>query len=421
MSLAIMTLKNASGITEGEASLITDRLGVELFNTGMVNVMERNQMQEILKEQGFQQSGACTDEECLVEVGQMLGVEGLVSGSIGKLGSMYLINLRVINVSTARITHVVSEDVTGGIEQVAIRLKSIAKQLVGKAVKAERREEPKPQPTTQPAPPPPPEPEPEPAPEPEPTPEPRVVDNQPTPEPTPPPEPSVEMDERKKNRSGIRFSFAYMLGGQRIDGYSYYSGSWQSFDEFLDTYLAEREGYGEDVSQSSVNFRGQLVFMIKAGRLVAIDIGPGILRSTYRFDNTYNGSYERDESGDLRITAPFVHMGVNIVPRIYPLKLNLGLFVQANLNFVAHDYSFYSYSSSGVLSSDYEDDFDFGFNLAFGPRVGAEILLSPKFGISLDFTYTYYRLTADLMAYGYEELRLKVPGAGLQAGMNIYY
>ena len=38
-------------------------------------------MEQILVEQGFQQSG-CTTNECMVEVGKLIGVEKIVSGSI---------------------------------------------------------------------------------------------------------------------------------------------------------------------------------------------------------------------------------------------------------------------------------------------------------------------------------------------------
>ncbi|MBD3420890.1 MAG: hypothetical protein GF398_12290, partial [Chitinivibrionales bacterium] len=143
-NVAVMNLKNASGVSQGEAELISDRLRVELFRTGSVNVMERDQMQEILKEQGFQQSGACTDEACLVEVGQLLGVKSLVTGSIGKLGSIFMVNLRMIDVSTARISKVVSKDIRGEIEEVVDYLPEIAAQLVG-GRKPEVQPEPEPE------------------------------------------------------------------------------------------------------------------------------------------------------------------------------------------------------------------------------------------------------------------------------------
>jgi hypothetical protein len=102
---------------------------VEFFKTGSVDVMERDQMSEILKEQGFQQSGACSNEACMIEMGQILGVQKLVTGSIGRVGSMYLLNIRMIDIKTAKITRTVSEDVKGDLEEVVGRLSSVARQL----------------------------------------------------------------------------------------------------------------------------------------------------------------------------------------------------------------------------------------------------------------------------------------------------
>jgi hypothetical protein len=129
-TFAVMTIKGSSGISQDEADLLSDRLRAELFKTGAVDVMERDQMQAILKEQGFQQSGACTNEGCMVEIGQILGVQKLVTGSIGKLGKMHMMNMRVIDIKTAKITVTVSEDVKGDIEDVVERLPKVALKLV---------------------------------------------------------------------------------------------------------------------------------------------------------------------------------------------------------------------------------------------------------------------------------------------------
>jgi hypothetical protein len=59
-------------------------------------------MQEILKEQGFQQAG-CTSDQCAIETGQMLGVKYMVVGSIGLVGHTYTISCRLIDVSTGKM------------------------------------------------------------------------------------------------------------------------------------------------------------------------------------------------------------------------------------------------------------------------------------------------------------------------------
>ncbi len=130
-NIAVLTLKNSEGITPGGAALITDRLNVELFRTNRVTLLERDQIKDILKEQGFQGSGACSDEACLVEMGQVLGVQEIITGSLGQLGTLIIINVRSIDVTTGRIMKVVSQDIPGKLENVISYLPNIARKLVG--------------------------------------------------------------------------------------------------------------------------------------------------------------------------------------------------------------------------------------------------------------------------------------------------
>jgi hypothetical protein len=50
-------------------------------------------------------------------VGQLIGVEKIISGSLGKVGKTYTVNLRMIDVRTGRIERSVTEDYTGEIDR----------------------------------------------------------------------------------------------------------------------------------------------------------------------------------------------------------------------------------------------------------------------------------------------------------------
>lgn len=82
---------------------LVSAMGSELINTGAFRVMERSQMEEILKEQGFQQSGACDGQECAVEVGKLLSVNQMVLGTIAKVGSTYTLTARLVSVQTGEV------------------------------------------------------------------------------------------------------------------------------------------------------------------------------------------------------------------------------------------------------------------------------------------------------------------------------
>jgi hypothetical protein len=121
LNIAVQELAG-KGIDASSAGIISDRLRSEFINTGVFRVMERGEMENILKEQGFQKSGACDEASCLVEVGQLLGVERMVAGSIGKVGDFFTISLRMINVATGEILFTVNVDYKGSIEEVISRV-----------------------------------------------------------------------------------------------------------------------------------------------------------------------------------------------------------------------------------------------------------------------------------------------------------
>ncbi len=117
-AIAVLQLDYA-GITEQEADILTRKLSSELVKLGSYTVLDRSEMATILQEQGFQQSG-CSSQECAVEVGQLLGVQMMIAGSVGKIGSIYYTEIRMLDVETSQITQTVDHSQTGAIEDVLL-------------------------------------------------------------------------------------------------------------------------------------------------------------------------------------------------------------------------------------------------------------------------------------------------------------
>jgi TolB-like protein len=118
------------GISQLEAQTLTDRLSSELANTNAVILVERNQMNEILEEQGFQQSG-CTSAECAAEVGALLGVQQMVAGSFGKIGNSYTIDAKIFSVETGATIKTVSKTYRGEVDGLITEIEILAWELVG--------------------------------------------------------------------------------------------------------------------------------------------------------------------------------------------------------------------------------------------------------------------------------------------------
>ena len=119
------------GISEQEAKVLTNRLGTHMVQLGRYQVIERGQMQQILVEQDFQLTG-CTSDECAVEIGQLLGVQQMLAGSFGRSGSIYTIDMRIIDVATGGILRTTSYDVQGEAELLLTEgLAEAAKRIAG--------------------------------------------------------------------------------------------------------------------------------------------------------------------------------------------------------------------------------------------------------------------------------------------------
>ena len=127
-NIAVIDLESRGGLSASEIGTLTDRLRSMLVRTRAFNVVDRGRMQNILEEQGFQMSG-CTSTECAVEAGMILGVEEMVSGTIGRIGKLYTIDIILINVESSRIIKSLTRDYTGEIEGLVLEMKSIANEL----------------------------------------------------------------------------------------------------------------------------------------------------------------------------------------------------------------------------------------------------------------------------------------------------
>ena len=101
VALLDLQSKNAP---EGLAVAISDLLRVELIKAGAFEVLDRDNMAAILKEQAFQGSG-CTDAACAVEMGQMLNCQKMFVGALSKIGKRYFLSIQRVDVETAKVDY----------------------------------------------------------------------------------------------------------------------------------------------------------------------------------------------------------------------------------------------------------------------------------------------------------------------------
>ena len=120
---------DANGIPEYEVETLVERLRSELPNTGAVRLVDRKMLENILKEQGLQQSG-CTTDECAAQIGELLGAQYMISGSIGKLENTFTVDMKMVSVSTGAAERAKNLNFEGGVGGLLIEMQILAWEIV---------------------------------------------------------------------------------------------------------------------------------------------------------------------------------------------------------------------------------------------------------------------------------------------------
>lgn len=150
LRIVVMDLK-ADGVSDQMARTVSNMLRTEFINMNEFTVVERAQMDAILKEQGVQASG-CTDQACAVQMGRLMSARKILVGEVSPMGKSLIITVRIVDVekgisefaATQKAANEEVLDVAVGeiAGKLADRIKKTSKDEPRKAREAAREEEP---------------------------------------------------------------------------------------------------------------------------------------------------------------------------------------------------------------------------------------------------------------------------------------
>lgn len=130
-TIALRELQSES-LPPKSVTLITDRIRLELFRSNLYTVMERNEMDALIREQEIGISGLCDEMSCDVELGKMLSVDKVLTGSVGLVDSLYVVTIRLIDVESSKIEKVADVDVEGSLQQLfMVGIPALINELIG--------------------------------------------------------------------------------------------------------------------------------------------------------------------------------------------------------------------------------------------------------------------------------------------------
>jgi len=105
--IAVIEFSDIQGKVSNLGRYLAEELTTRLYLTGQFEVVERQLLNKILQEHQLSLSGMI-DENSAVELGKILGVDAIATGSITDLGSSVKVNARLISAESGKVFSVAS-------------------------------------------------------------------------------------------------------------------------------------------------------------------------------------------------------------------------------------------------------------------------------------------------------------------------
>jgi len=132
--VAVLDAILAAGMDKTVAVPIIDKIMEELVNSGKYVVIDRANVEQVLKEKEFQLSSGVVKNEEVRQAGEYLGADLVIVASASRVGSTYVISAKMIDVVTGEIVAQASSEQKGSIDVVLEVARTVGKQISGQKV-----------------------------------------------------------------------------------------------------------------------------------------------------------------------------------------------------------------------------------------------------------------------------------------------
>jgi hypothetical protein len=134
--IAVFDFELKAGVPEELKIPLSAKLREALFSTNKYEVIDKSNIEVILKQQG-EQLKECYSQECAVEVGRLVTAQKILTGSVSKLGKAFSISLSLTNLESGLMEKVVTEQCRCELEDLSDFVAALALKIIGEESKME--------------------------------------------------------------------------------------------------------------------------------------------------------------------------------------------------------------------------------------------------------------------------------------------
>lgn len=132
--VAVLDTILAPGMDPTVAVPVTDKIVEELVNSGKFTVIDRANVEQILREKEFQLSSGIVRTQEVRQAGEYLGADFVIVANASRVGSTYVISAKMIDVVTGEIAAQASTEKQGKIDVLLEIARFVGKQISGQEI-----------------------------------------------------------------------------------------------------------------------------------------------------------------------------------------------------------------------------------------------------------------------------------------------
>jgi len=119
----------STGVDANVAPLLSEVLTSEVHALKRFDVIAGSDIAALIGFEKQRDLVGCTDEACMAEIGGALGVDQILVAHVGKIGSTFLVNVKLIDIRNTKVVDRVSETVKGEIDVLISTVKAAVTRL----------------------------------------------------------------------------------------------------------------------------------------------------------------------------------------------------------------------------------------------------------------------------------------------------
>src|SRR5688572_27796167 len=113
-SMAVLTLEAKNGVAPDVAELLTSNLITQMGETNRFSrIVGTKEIESVVGYEKQKQLMQCESTSCMAEIAGAMGVDYILTGTVGRLGKTWLFNASLVNTTKGNVEGRVSRSISG--------------------------------------------------------------------------------------------------------------------------------------------------------------------------------------------------------------------------------------------------------------------------------------------------------------------